>query len=186
MLKMKLKDYFMAHNFKIFMHQTADNLNIDLLGDFDGSSAFELINLLKDNLNSAKRIFIDTKNLKKIYPFGQEVFNWNFSKLRDHRINIQFVGSNAFQIVTSWFHLINEVTTTKDMMHEEKGYERGQKWGPIRKEEHMSAWAILHPLCFHISTKNLILMLKYLIIAWEAFVLNQIFPSNQEQPSSLE
>ena len=91
----------MAHNFKIFMHQTADNLNIDLLGDFDGSSAFELINLLKDNLNGAKRIFIDTKNLKKIYPFGQEVFNWNFSKLRDHRINIQFVGSNAFQIVTS-------------------------------------------------------------------------------------
>ena len=90
----------MAHNFKIFMHQTTDNLNIDLLGDFDGSSAFELINLLKDNLNSAKRIFIDTNNLKKIYPFGREVFNRNFSKLRDHRIRIQFVGSNAFQIVT--------------------------------------------------------------------------------------
>ena len=91
----------MAHNFKIFMHQTTDNLNINLLGDFDGSSAFELINLLKDNLNGAKRIFIDTNNLKKIYPFGREVFNRNFSKLRDHRIRIQFVGSNAFQIVTS-------------------------------------------------------------------------------------
>jgi hypothetical protein len=90
----------MAHNFKIFTHQTTDNLNINLLGDFDGSSAFELINLLKYNLNSAKRIFIDTNNLKKIYPFGQEVFNRNFSKLRDHRINIQFVGSNALQIVT--------------------------------------------------------------------------------------
>ena len=91
----------MAHNFKIYMHQTTDNLNIDLLGDFDGSSAFELINLLKDNLNSAKRIFIDTNNLKKIYPFGREVFNRNFSNLRHHRIRIQFVGSNAFQIVTS-------------------------------------------------------------------------------------
>ena len=91
----------MAHNFKIFMHQTTDNLNINLLGDFDGSSAFELINLLKDNLNGAKRIFIDTNNLKKIHPFGREVFNRNFSKLRDHRIRIQFVGSNAFQIVTS-------------------------------------------------------------------------------------
>ena len=91
----------MAHNFKIFTHQTTDNLNINLLGDFDGSSAFELINLLKDNLNGAKRIFIDTNNLKKIYPFGREVFNRNFSKLRDHRVHIQFVGSNAFQIVTS-------------------------------------------------------------------------------------
>ena len=97
---MNLKDYFMAHNFKISTHQTTENLNINLLGDFDGSSAFELINLLKDNLNSAKRIFIDTNNLKKIYPFGREVFNRNFSKLRDHRIRIQFVGSNAFQIVT--------------------------------------------------------------------------------------
>ncbi len=91
----------MAHNFKIFTHQSSDNLNINLLGDFDGSSAFELINLLKDNLNGAKRIFINTNNLKKIYPFGREVFNRNFSKLRDHRIRIQFVGSNAFQIVTS-------------------------------------------------------------------------------------
>ena len=98
---MKLKDYFMAHNFKIFTHQSSDNLNINLLGDFDGSSAFELINLLKDDLNGAKRIFINTNNLKKIYPFGREVFNRNFSKLRDHRIRIQFVGSNAFQIVTS-------------------------------------------------------------------------------------
>ena len=91
----------MAKNFHIFQHRTQDTLHMKLTGDFDGSSAFELINLLKDNLDSAKRIFIDTKNLKKIYPFGQEVFNRNFSKLRDHRINIQFVGSNAFQIVTS-------------------------------------------------------------------------------------
>ena len=90
----------MAHNFKISTHQTTENLNINLLGDFDGSSAFELINLLKDNLNSAKRIFIDTNNLKRIYPFGREVFSRNFSKLRDHRIRIQIVGSNAFQIVT--------------------------------------------------------------------------------------
>ena len=90
----------MAHNFKISTHQTTENLNINLLGDFDGSSAFELINLLKDNLNSAKRIFIDTNNLKKVYPFGREVFNRNFSNLRHHRIRIRFVGSNAFQIVT--------------------------------------------------------------------------------------
>ncbi len=91
----------MAHNFKIYTHQAADNLHINLLGDFDGSSAFELLNFLKDKSNSAKRIFIDTNNLKTIYPFGREVFDWNFSKLKEHRLRIQFVGLNAFQIVTS-------------------------------------------------------------------------------------
>ena len=87
----------MAHNFKIFMHQTVDNLHLNLRGDFDGSSAFELLNILKENLDSAKRILIDTNNLKKIYPFGQEVFDHNLSKLKDHRIRIQFIGPNTLR-----------------------------------------------------------------------------------------
>ena len=87
----------MTHNFKIFMHQTVDNLHLNLRGDFDGSSAFELLNILKENLDSAKRILIDTNNLKKIYPFGQEVFDHNLSKLEDHRIRIQFIGPNTLR-----------------------------------------------------------------------------------------
>ena len=87
----------MAHNFKIFMHRTIDNLHINLKGDFDGSSAFELLNILKENLNSTKRILIDTNNLKKIYPFGREVFDYNISKLMNHRIRIQFIGPNTLR-----------------------------------------------------------------------------------------
>ena len=82
----------MAHNFKILMYRTIDNLHINLKGDFDGSSAFELLNTLKENWNGTKRILIDTNNLKKIHPFGQEVFDHNFSKLMDHKIRIQFIG----------------------------------------------------------------------------------------------
>ena len=85
----------MAHNFRIFAHQTIDTLHINLLGEFDGSSAYELLNYLKDNLNGAKSILIDTNNLKKIYPFGREVFDHNLSKLMDHRIRIQFIGPNT-------------------------------------------------------------------------------------------
>ena len=94
---MNFKEYTMAHNFKIFMHRTVDNLHINLKGDFDGSSAFELLNTLKENLNSTKRILIDTNKLKKIYPFGREVFNYNLSKLKDHRIRIQFIGPNTLR-----------------------------------------------------------------------------------------
>ena len=96
-LAMNLKECIMAHNFKIFMHQTVDNLHLNLRGDFDGSSAFELLNTLKENLNSTKRILIDTNNLKKIYPFGREVFDYNLSKLMDHRIRIQFIGPNTLR-----------------------------------------------------------------------------------------
>jgi hypothetical protein len=96
-LTMNLKGYTMAHNFKIFMHRTIDNLHLNLKGDFDGSSAFELLNILKENLNSTKRILIDTNNLKKIYPFGREVFDYNLSKLMNHRIRIQFIGPNTLR-----------------------------------------------------------------------------------------
>lgn len=87
----------MAHNFKIFKHRTDEILHINMRGDFDGSSAFELLNALKENLNSTKRIIIDTNKLKKIYPFGQEVFNYNLSKLPDPRNRIQFIGPNTLR-----------------------------------------------------------------------------------------
>jgi len=88
----------MAHNFKINIHPTIDNLYIRLMGDFDGSSAFELINAIKGNLKNSKYVKIDTRKLKKVYPFGQEVFNQNWSNVKDMQIEIEFVGPNALQI----------------------------------------------------------------------------------------
>ncbi len=85
----------MAHNFKIFTNRTDDVLYIGMRGDFDGSSAFELLNALKKNVNNIKRILIDTNNLQKIYPFGKEVFNYNLSKLQDYRTCIQFIGPST-------------------------------------------------------------------------------------------
>ena len=88
----------MAHNFKISTHQTIDNLYIRLIGDFDGSSAFELLNALWENLNNANFILIDTYNLKEVYPFGREVFYYNFLKIKNNRICIRFVGPNALHM----------------------------------------------------------------------------------------
>ena len=88
----------MAHNFKISTHQTIDNLYIRLIGDFDGSSAFELLNALWENLNNAKFILIDTYNLKEVHPFGREVFYYNFLKIKNQRKRIRFVGPNSLQL----------------------------------------------------------------------------------------
>jgi hypothetical protein len=89
----------MAQNFKISIHRTIDNLTIRLMGDFDGSSAFELLNALWENVNSSKFILIDTYNLKKVYPFGREVFYYNFLKIKNQRVGIRFVGPNVLSKV---------------------------------------------------------------------------------------
>jgi hypothetical protein len=45
-----------------------------------------------------KSIQIDTNKLKKVYPFGQEVFKSNFLNVTDKRIRIRFSGPNALRI----------------------------------------------------------------------------------------
>ena len=85
----------MANNFKISIHRTNNTLHINLMGDFDGNSAFELLNMLKDNVNGNTRVIIDTGGLKRIYPFGREVFNHNLSRVKNHRADVEFMGENA-------------------------------------------------------------------------------------------
>jgi hypothetical protein len=106
----------MAQNFKISINRTSDNLYIRLKGDFDGSSAFELFNTLKDNLNSTKCILIDTNKLKAVYPFGREVFYYNFSKIKNQRIRIRFVGPDALQVAPTEF-ITNEGSTPSEKIH---------------------------------------------------------------------
>jgi hypothetical protein len=88
----------MANNFKMNFHRTDDNLFICLIGDFDGSSAFELLNALSENLNNTKYILIDTKKLQEVYPFGRDVFYHNFLKMKTQRNRIRFIGPVALQM----------------------------------------------------------------------------------------
>jgi anti-anti-sigma regulatory factor len=85
----------MAHNFKMNIHRRIDKLTIHLAGDFDGSSAWELINAIRENLKNSKFIQIDTGELKMVYPFGREVFRNFVSNAKNTRIRMQFNGPNA-------------------------------------------------------------------------------------------
>ena len=64
----------MASNFRLFSHETGDSLHLKLYGDFDGSSAHELINTLKKCGSRFYQIFIDTEDLGVIHSFGKDVF----------------------------------------------------------------------------------------------------------------
>jgi len=83
----------MAANFQILSYKTRDSLHLKLNGDFDGNSAYELINTIKDHGNSFYQIFIDTNDLRTIYAFGRNVFQKNFSALK-RLSNLIFIGDN--------------------------------------------------------------------------------------------
>jgi len=88
----------MASNFQIYSFKTRDSLHLKLAGDFDGSSAYELINILTEHGKGFYEIFIDTNDLMTVHPFGKDVFQKNLrSSSKLHR-NLIFIGKNGHEI----------------------------------------------------------------------------------------
>jgi hypothetical protein len=73
-------------------------MELRLKGDFDGTSACELLNALKEKCNYADRVFIHTSGLKEIYPFGRDTFQNNLYTLKDKKIHFTFTGKKAIEI----------------------------------------------------------------------------------------
>jgi anti-anti-sigma regulatory factor len=88
----------MARKFNIYSFKTRDSLHLKLAGDFDGSSAHELINVLLDHSRDCFDIFIDTDGLKSVHPFGIEVFKKNMGATKLTIKNLVFIGSNGNKI----------------------------------------------------------------------------------------
>lgn len=84
----------MANNFHMFTHKTTEALHVKLTGDFDGSSASELVNALSDIKNRYHQIFINTTELNNIHPFGQEVLQSRLSEFKDRGPGVVFIGKN--------------------------------------------------------------------------------------------
>jgi hypothetical protein len=90
----------MAENFQIYCFKNRDSLHLKLSGDFDGSSAYELINTLLTHGKGFYEIFIDTNDLKSIHPFGRDVFQKNLSSSNKLYRNLVFIGKNRNAIGT--------------------------------------------------------------------------------------
>ena len=88
----------MASNSRISVHRNSDSLHLKLMGDFDGSSAWELLNVLKKSVNGVFRVIIHTNSLKNIYPFGRDTFQKNLPELKARAKHIMFTGENARHI----------------------------------------------------------------------------------------
>ena len=96
--RIKKGEFIMAKNRKIFVHRNSENIHMKLSGDFDGSLASELLNLLKENCNAASRIFIHTGCLRTVHSFGQAVFHKNLNFINNESTSLLFTGKYASQL----------------------------------------------------------------------------------------
>ena len=89
----------MATNFKISVHRNGENLHLKLRGDFDGTSAHELLSALNKYTNhSTVRVFIHANCLSMIHPFGLDVFHGNLSSIKGKSLDLVFTGENASRL----------------------------------------------------------------------------------------
>jgi len=82
----------MASNFKLFLHETKDSIHMKMCGDFDGTSAYELITAIQNHAPRSNQVYIHTGELSNIYPFGRDVFQNNLGPVKKQSEKIEFVG----------------------------------------------------------------------------------------------
>lgn len=93
----------MALNFKIDRYRNKDTLKIRLKGDLDASSAWQIINALKESCHGVNRIIIQTNYLNHIYPFGMDTLMHNFYLL-NKPLRILSTDSASGQIILEFRH----------------------------------------------------------------------------------
>jgi hypothetical protein len=64
----------MGANFQVRFQKKNGDLYVDPKGDFDGSSAWELVNLIHDQYEGSGKVIIDTQKLRNLCPFGCSTF----------------------------------------------------------------------------------------------------------------
>ena len=88
----------MASNFGIAIDRNSDGFGLNLSGDFDTTSAYELIYAIKKLPEETVKIYIYTNALKTIHPFGMDIFHKFMRSLNGQSAKIVFTGNNASRL----------------------------------------------------------------------------------------
>ncbi len=84
--------------FGIAVDRNSDGFGLKLAGDFDGTSAHELIYAIKKLPEDGVKLYIYTNSLKTIHPFGLDIFHKFMRSLNGHSAKIVFTGNSASQL----------------------------------------------------------------------------------------
>jgi hypothetical protein len=83
----------MANNFRVdVIGGDMKRLNLKILGDFDGSSAFRLLNLIGKKGREAARITIHTDGLRSVEAFGADIFRAHVAEISKGGVDIDYTG----------------------------------------------------------------------------------------------
>ncbi|WP_419662203.1 hypothetical protein Dvar_26520 [Desulfosarcina variabilis str. Montpellier] len=83
----------MAKNFHVSSKEISkQSLALQLFGDFDATSACELMDILADVVKKNDRIAINTDGLKTVNAFGLDVFVPRMGKLARRWTDIKITG----------------------------------------------------------------------------------------------
>jgi len=88
----------MASNFGIAVDKHSGGFGLKLEGDFDATSAYELIYAIKKLPEETPKISIYTHGLKNIHAFGLDVFHRFMRSLNGQSTKIVFTGRNASRL----------------------------------------------------------------------------------------
>lgn len=92
----------MALNFKMRLDRQNENLCLELKGDFDGSSAMQLLFALRHHMRGAGKVIVETDTLSCLETFGLNVFHYNLGDLRRVSKRIVFTGKYAQTFTELW------------------------------------------------------------------------------------
>jgi hypothetical protein len=88
----------MALNFEIAVDKYCDGFSLELTGDFDATSAYEMIYAIKKLPEETRIISLHTDGLKKIHPIGLDVFHRFIQSSRTNSGKIVFTGKHASRL----------------------------------------------------------------------------------------
>ena len=88
----------MSAKFHIKLKRNNGNLHLRVAGIFDGSSAWQLVNLLHKKYDGKGQVFIDTNGLRDIYPFGCSTFQCQLNPRRLPANRLVFKGEKGLEI----------------------------------------------------------------------------------------
>ncbi len=97
----------MSANFQLAFSKRNGNLHVKASGDFDGSSAWELVNLLHEHYDGKGRVFIDTRNLRELCPFGCRTFQGRLNPARVPSERLFFKGDKGRELAPEGSRVIS-------------------------------------------------------------------------------
>jgi hypothetical protein len=87
----------MPAKFQFSSSLTKNILRLQLLGEFDGSAACELIKQIEEDSSRASKILVDTSELRCVHPFGRAVFQNRIGPIARKLYGLTFVGKFKHQ-----------------------------------------------------------------------------------------